>query len=136
MAKYPLTKEQYEMAKKMFQGQGASYGKKKGSGIRVVTAYGSKQGLFMAGWKVSKGVKWNIKVFRDKYQKEVAPTTSKTGKEWCSVRVVLKAPMHDSVSIQGMINLNNSKVYIEDWNWILNPNAPNGGYVGKRFSKK
>lgn len=136
MAKYPLTKEQYEMAKKMFQGQGASYGKKKRSGVKVVTAYGSKQGLFMAGWKVSKGVKWNIKVFRDKYQKEVAPTTSNTGKEWCSVRVVLNAPMHDSVSIQGMINLNNSKVYIEDWNWILNPNAPNGGYVGKRFSKK
>ncbi|OSY89316.1 hypothetical protein WH52_01365 [Tenacibaculum holothuriorum] len=110
--------------------------KPKKSGFRVIQAYGAEKGLFLAGWKIYKGKRWNVKVFRDKYQKEIAPTVSESGKKWCSVRVILSSSLENTISIGAYMNIGNHKVYLDEWNWIMNPNANNGGYIGKRFSKK
>lgn len=134
----PMSQEYYNQQRQNFQGQSPRWNKgqkKKKSGAKVHSPYGSSNGLFIHGWKVSDGVKWNIKIFRSKKQQEIAPTESKTGKEWVSVTMVLSAPMKDDVVAYGMMNLGNHKCYFKSWNWIVNPHANNGGYIGKHISK-
>ncbi|WGH76136.1 hypothetical protein P8625_02920 [Tenacibaculum tangerinum] len=105
------------------------------SGAKLHQSFGSKEGLFMTCWKVSDGVMWSGKVFRSEKQSKVAPTVSRNGKEWCSVTLVLSAPMRDTVVHSGLMNTSNHKVYFKDWNMIINPKASNGGYFGKHISK-
>ncbi len=89
----------------------------------------------MTVWKVQNGKMWKGKIFRSKKQSEIAPTTSKSGKDWASVTLVMSAPMEKTVVQYGMLNLQNNKVYFKEWNMIANPNGGSGGYFGKHISK-
>jgi len=109
------------------------YGKK--SGAKLHQRYGSKEGLFMTCWKAQKNTLWKGKIFRSEKQAKVSPTVSRNGKEWVSVTVVLSAPFQKTVVVNALMNTSNHKVYIQEWNMIINPSAPNGGYFGKHISK-
>lgn len=110
--------------------------RKKRSGCKLHSHYGTDKGLFMTVWKVQNGKMWKGKIFRSAKQAEVAPTVSQNGKEWVSVTIVLSAPMENTVVACGLLNLGNNKAYFKEWNMIANPNANNGGYFGKHISKK
>ncbi len=110
--------------------------KKKRSGCKLHTHYGTEKGLFMTVWKFQNGKIWKGKIFRSKKQIENAPVTSQSGKEWISVTLVMDAPMENTIITYGLLNLANNKVYFKEWNMLANPNANNGGYFGKHISKK
>ncbi|WP_440066689.1 hypothetical protein [Tenacibaculum discolor] len=105
------------------------------SGAKLHQRFGSKEGLFMTVWKVENGKMWKGKIFRSDKQSKEAPTVSRTGKEWCSVTVVLDAPFEQTLVLNALMNTQNHKVYIKEWNYMVNPSASNGGYFGKHISK-
>ena len=105
------------------------------SGAKLHDRFGSNKGLFMTVWKVDNGKMWKGKIFRSDKQSKEAPTVSQTGKEWCSVTVVLDAPFEQTLVFSAVMNTQNHKVYIKQWNYMVNPSASNGGYFGKHISK-
>ncbi|CAM1341489.1 hypothetical protein [Tenacibaculum amylolyticum] len=110
-----------------------SYSKK--TYCNLVYPYGSEKGFFMGlRYRDVNGQWWNGKCFRSEEQQNKPPVTSKSGKRWVNVTLVFNAPMHNTVFVYGMLNIDNHKVYVEDWNMMANPNAPNGGYFGKHIS--
>ncbi|MDB0615795.1 hypothetical protein PL372_09625 [Tenacibaculum dicentrarchi] len=108
----------------------------KRTGCRLHSHLDSEKGFFMTVWKVSKGVLWNGKIFTSDAQLKKGIAQSQSGKNWIGVMVVLSAPLNATVVHTGMLNVDNNKVYIKDWNMVANPHAPNGGYFGKHISKK
>lgn len=134
MGNYPKTKKQYDKERRDFQGQGATYGKKK-SGAKLHKTVDSENGLFMTVWKVENGVMWRGKITMTPSQRKTGIKVSGTGKEWVSVLLEMNAPMHNKVTVTGMLNIANNKAYFGDWNTMANPNANNGGYYGKHISK-
>ncbi|WP_271404996.1 hypothetical protein [Tenacibaculum soleae] len=105
------------------------------SGATLHSSYGSEKGLFITVWKVEDGVLWKGKIFRSEKQSEIAPTQSGTGKKWASCTVVLDAPFKTTIVLNALVNVENHKVYIKEWNYMANPKAANGGYFGKHISK-
>ncbi len=106
------------------------------SGASLITAFVQGVGVFIGAWKVESSTKWNIKIFQSEKQKKEALTKSGTGKLWAVVTVVCTAPLRNTVIVSGLMNIANHKVYIKEWNWMCNPKASNGGYIGKHISKQ
>ncbi len=108
----------------------------KKSGCKVITPYDGGDGsLFINGWKVEKGVLWSITVNQAKKDGKYMPVSeSNSGKMWMNVMVVAKAPLQENRYVYGLCNLENNKVYIKEWNWIMNPKGGKGGYCGKHIS--
>lgn len=105
------------------------------SGATLHQKYGSKEGLFMTCWKIQDGVMWKGKIFRSEKQAKEAPTLSRNNKEWVSVTIVLDAPFKETLIINALMNIENHKVYLKRWNYMINPKAANGGYFGKHITK-
>lgn len=120
------------------------------SGATLHTPFNtSKNTFFLTAWKVMDNVMHRFTVNvpakkgGDKHSFGVAVTTSnpqKAGfsgspKQWVPVIVKQTAAGKASVIIGGLMDVQNHKVYIKDWNWIINPKASNGGYIGKHISK-
>lgn len=106
------------------------------SGAKLVQGLKHENGLFISAWKFADGVLWNIKIFQNKDQKKEAPTKSKKGKLWHNVTMVCTAPLRPVAIVGGLLNEDNNKVYFNNWNWMCNPSASNGGYIGKHISKQ
>ncbi len=104
---------------------------KKTTGAKLHSRFGSEKGVFITAWNKGK----SVKVFRSERQSKNAPTTTKSGKEWVQVTLVLSEAFKEDVIVYPLMNIQNHKVYIQEWNMIINPSAPNGGYFGKHLSK-
>ena len=64
-------------------------------------------------------------------------TESKTGKTWCNLFVTITNKLTMSVTkTSGLLDMDENKLYIKEFNLIANPKAPNGGYFGKHISSK
>ncbi|WP_237275569.1 hypothetical protein [Tenacibaculum ovolyticum] len=113
----------------------ASKGKAKVSGARIESHIDSDKGLFIPFWKVHDGVLWNCKIVMSDNDVKKGIVISKTQKEWVSVTVFCSAPFKPTITLKAIHNTKNSKTYINEWNFIVNPKAPNGGYAGKHISK-
>jgi hypothetical protein len=109
--------------------------KSKTSGCKLHQHVDHPDGLFMGVWKVFNGVMWSGKIFMSEGNKKNGITKSKTNKQWVGVTLVFSAPLHNDVLCNGTMNLANNKCYFDSWNWMANPNANNGGYIGKHISK-
>jgi len=110
--------------------------KAKKSGARVVQNIDNPKGLFISAWKIDQGVMKSFAVNHAKKKGVLMDVTvSKNKKSWCPVSIKVTAPMQATVWGYGLMNLANEKVYIKDWNMIINPHAKNGGYCGKHISK-
>jgi len=106
------------------------------SGANLITPFVQGKGVFIGAWKVENSTKWNIKIFQSEKQVKEPLTKSKQGKLWAVVTVVCTAPLRNTVIVSGLMNIANHKVYIKEWNWMCNPKAPNGSYIGKHISKQ
>ncbi|WP_026756086.1 hypothetical protein [Sediminibacter sp. Hel_I_10] len=109
------------------------------SGAKIQTKFdkSSDEGIrkgFITAWKVADGVMHSYKVIFPK-DREVKITATETGHHWLPVTVIQSAAMKQNVIVGGMLDLANQKVYIKEWNWVINPKASNGGYCGKHISK-
>lgn len=105
--------------------------RKKSTGAKLHSRYGSENGVFITAW--NKGKK--AKIFRSEKQSEIAPTVSQSGKDWVSVTIVVQERFKNNVVVSGLLDASNHKVYIREWNMIVNPSAPNGGYWGQHIRK-
>lgn len=105
------------------------------SGASLHSRYGSEKGLFMTVWKVEDGVMWKGKIFRSENQSKNPPKKVENGFTWASCTVVLDAPFKTTIVLNALLNVDNHKVYIKEWNYMCNPKAANGGYFGKHISK-
>lgn len=109
--------------------------KKGKSGAKMYQGLKHDQGLFIGCWKIIDGQKANIKIFQTDKNRSKGVVKSKNGKRWTSVTLVCEIPTKQTSFANGLMNVDNGKVYFKDWNWICNPNASNGGYIGKHISK-
>ena len=106
------------------------------SGATLHSNYNSDKGFFVSAWKVVDGAMCNIKIFISEKQHAKGYTEGKeSGIKWIGCTMVLSKPSYADVILNGMLNLDNSKSYFKDWNWMCNPKAPNDGYIGKHLSK-
>lgn len=105
------------------------------SGAKLHTHSDHEKGLFIGAWKIMDGIKANIKIFISDKQRQKGITKSKAGKRWIGCTMVVSRPGFNNVIVNGTFNVDNNKAYFSDWNWICNPNASNGGYIGKHISK-
>ncbi len=112
--------------------------RKKGrSGCKLHYDFGSEKGLFMTVWKVIGGAMCKGKIFRsEKQQKESAVKTAKSGMEYVTVTLVFEKPLSSPVIMHGIFDLESKRAMFPQQNMIANPRANNGGYFGKRYSKK
>lgn len=105
------------------------------SGMKLHTPFKQDEGVFMHGWKIIDGVMASIKIFQSDKQKKEPLTKSSTNKLWAQVTMVAERPMMETVVRSGLMNIADHRVYFKEWNWIANPHASNGGYIGKHISK-
>ncbi|MBS9768404.1 MAG: hypothetical protein KGV44_12830 [Flavobacteriaceae bacterium] len=116
---------------------GEKKNKKGRSGCKLHHDFGSDKGLFMTVWKVVDGVMCKGKIFRsEKQQKESAVKTAKTGMRYVSVTLVFEKPLAPTTIMHGIFDLGSKRAMFPQHNMIANPKANNGGYFGKRYSKK
>ncbi|CAM1370010.1 hypothetical protein TPENAI_60769 [Tenacibaculum litopenaei] len=134
----PMQQGYYQSQRQSFQGQSPRWNKqrKKKSSAKLHASYGSDSGVFIHGFKVMNGKRWSYKIFRSEKQQKNAPVTSKAGKRWVSVTIVMSSAGENDRVNYGMLNIDNHKAYFSNWNWICNPHANNGGYIGKHISTK
>ncbi|TYP98932.1 hypothetical protein C7447_102250 [Tenacibaculum adriaticum] len=117
------------------------------SGCKIVEPYKKGEGVFIVGFKLFDGVMRNVKIFQTKndrknYQGKTVKAQissdivkSGSGKKWVQVTMTMEAPFKETLFANGLMDLSNHKVYFKDLNWIVNPKASNGGYIGKHISK-
>ncbi|WP_026777753.1 hypothetical protein [Polaribacter sp. Hel_I_88] len=105
------------------------------SGAKLHQTLDHEKGLFIGAWKVIDGQMAKIKIFVSEKQAKKGVVKSKTGKQWVGCTMILSIPTKDDVVCNGVINIDNHKCYFSSWNWICNPKASNGGYIGKHISK-
>lgn len=109
--------------------------RKKKSSAKLHASYGSDSGVFIHGFKVMNGKRWSYKIFRSKEQQKKPPSTSGTGKRWVTVTIVMSSAGENDRVNYGLMNIDNHKVRFDNWNWICNPHANNGGYIGIHIKK-
>lgn len=108
------------------------------SGCEVATPFSkSENKMFIHGWKADKREGMlKFKVFQTDTNREKGIRVSENGTQWISVKVVVIKRFCNDVVRNGMMKLDGSHTtYVPDWNIMLKPTAPNGGYVGKYISK-
>ncbi len=105
---------------------------KKHSGCKMSLATkGSHQGSqVLTGWKYSKRTGM-ISIIASPYSKtqEVISKSNRTWQNWM-VKFTFKDTLQTKI-YGGLFDVNNHKIIIKEIGWVLNPKAPNGGYVGK-----
>jgi hypothetical protein len=113
---------------------------KKRSGCKLVQDVNHPKGFFMTAWNYENGVLWKCKIHlkkrKDSGRVEFTrsnPANGGKGHEWSPCVMVCDAPFHPTVFVNGLYDKTEGKAYFEDWNYIANPKASNGGYLGQRF---
>lgn len=104
---------------------------KKRSGCRYTT--GTDGAPIISAWRKNNKGMYSLYARPYKGSKTI---TSKSGKEWINlfVTIVNKDTMQE-IKTSGLLNLQNKKLYLKEFNLICNPSAPNGGYFGKHISR-
>jgi hypothetical protein len=105
------------------------------SGAKIHQYVDSDKGLFIGAWKIIDGQMANIKIFMTEKNRKTGTVKSKTGKIWVPVTMVVTIPTKQTSFCNGLMNVDDYRCYFKDWNWICNPKAKNGGYIGKHISK-
>lgn len=105
------------------------------SGAKIIQHLDNEKGLFIGAWKIIDGQLSNIKIFMTEKNRKTGVVPSKSGKKWVPVTMVVTIPTRQTSFCNGLMNVNDYKCYFKDWNWICNPKAKNGGYIGKHISK-
>lgn len=89
---------------------------------------------YISAWKKTKSAFFSIIASRrekTKEGKETAIFKTDTGKIWESWSIsILNKSTLDKKIYNGLFDQVSQKLIIKELGWVLNPKAPNGGYVG------
>lgn len=95
---------------------------------------GDREWIVTYGWKKTKSAFLSILA---KEYKGSKVTTSENGVRWMTVIVQFTNKTDGTVTIQpGLMRLDTGKVIISGLSWVMNPKAPNNGYIGGYGQKK
>jgi hypothetical protein len=81
------------------------------------------------GWNVSQ--KHGLVTFLCVFTGKTKVVDSGSGRTWANVMVKVTKQMSPPFITNGMMDVNNGTVTVEDLRLVIKPSAPNGGYCGK-----
>lgn len=87
------------------------------------------------GWKASK--RFGLVKFSAFTTKKTDSIQSGSGRSWLTnILVKVQKEFEKEQLFSGLMDPNTGKVVIKDLGMVMNPKAPNGGYIGRYGTKK
>jgi hypothetical protein len=104
----------------------------KKSGCKI-TARKDDGEMLIRGWKVDKTN--GMRSFLAAPYSKTKTITSKTGRQWENWMVKVQPNGGKPFIVSGLFDVMTKKVIIPELQYVMNPNAPNGGYIGPYFRR-
>jgi len=104
----------------------------KHTGCKAIDVNGS---IIVYGWNYSR--RNGMVHFYARPYKGTKERTSKSGKVWLNYFVTMtNVSTKQKTNTSGLLDLSTKRVYIKEFNILMNPSSRRGGYCGKHISKR